>query len=136
MATEFVTLVAVRLTAQDLGVLHDVSLPTDGSRAETYRRVAREAVLPSDILVRYRKLPLFPDWTTWGPFSPVAADSRGRHLITRGFEVEVQQVEPRVPAAMWDDEVDDEVDDEACDGDHPMPACASPECWHDDCDDS
>lgn len=100
MATDFVTEVMVRLTAEDFGVLVSIQRPGE-ARAHAYLRVAREAVLPPTILLRYRKPPLFRDWLQMGPLSPLTADTRAQALIAQRFEVEAVEVAPRGPAPAW-----------------------------------
>lgn len=87
--TEWAAQVMVRLADQDLVALQAVQRPGE-ARAHTYLRLAREAALPAEVTLRYRKAPLFPEWMTWGPLSPIAADERGQLLLSRGFEVQVQ----------------------------------------------
>jgi len=98
----------VRLTGEDLGVLAVVCQPNE-ARAHTYLRLAREAVLPRDILLRY-KLPadhkackLFPDWMQTGPMGAIEALWRGEKLLQRGYVVETQQVQSPAPPPRWDD---------------------------------
>jgi hypothetical protein len=107
MATEFVAEVMVRLDAEDFGVLQAIQHPGE-ARAHAYLRVAREAVLPPTILLRYRKPPLFPAWLQMGPLSPLTADTRAQRFLAQRFEVEVVEVAPTGPAPAWpSDEPDD-----------------------------
>lgn len=78
----------IRLKPEDMERLGSVALPGE-SRAATFLRLLHEAVLPAEILVRYRKLPTFKDWFTVGPLSPIAADQRVQALQRAGFEVEI-----------------------------------------------
>lgn len=102
--TEYAAEVMLRLTPEDFGVLQSIQLPGE-PRAHAYLRVAREAVLPPSLLLRYRKPPLFPTWLTMGPLSPLQADARGKALLERGFAVELAEVEGRSPAPMWPEDV-------------------------------
>lgn len=111
---EIVAEVMVRLTAEDFGVLHSIQQP-DEPRAHVYLRVAREAVMPPTILVRYRRAPLFPKWLVMGPLSPLTADFRGRALLRQGWEVEAEEVAPKPPAPLHPDDLieeEEEPDDE------------------------
>lgn len=111
MAREIVCEIMVRLDPVEFGTLELVQGQHPGKgRAETLRIILAAAALPQDTLLRYRLPPghkahrLFPDWRTWGPFSPVDALHRGQKLLREGYEVETVQVEPRVPRASWPDE--------------------------------
>ena len=88
---EWVATVLVRLTPEDLGALEAVGRSGE-PRAHTFRRLAHEAVVPADTLIRYRKAPLLPAWLEQGPLSVTAAEERGRAMLARGFEVELHQV--------------------------------------------
>jgi hypothetical protein len=90
--TEWAAQVMVRLTDEDLVALQAVQAPGE-ARAHTYIRLAKEAALPAEVMLRYRKPPLFPEWMTWGPLSPIAADERGQLLLKRSFDVEIQRAE-------------------------------------------
>lgn len=102
------TKVLLNLSAEDLGVLLNVAKPNE-PRAHTYLRLARQAVLPADTMLRYRLAPdhpqhkLFPDWRVWGPFTPVDALDRGSQLMRKGYEVETIQVDPKPPPPAWDE---------------------------------
>lgn len=119
----------VRLDEHDHGCLDAVQAQHPGcDRTETFRRVLRNAVLPADVLLRYR-LPeghpnhaLFRDWLNWGPFSPTEALSRGETMTRKGFEVETVQVAPAKPRPAWPD-------DDA--GDEPCPQCGEEGGGHD-----
>ena len=109
--TEWAAKVLVRLSPEDYGALLSAQGTYPGSnRSETIRKVLRASVLPADTLVRYR-LPeshknhrLFPEWRTWGPFTPIYALARAEHMVRKGFEVETVQVEPAEPRPEWPEE--------------------------------
>lgn len=107
MAREYAAQVMVRLTEDDFGYLVAVGLPGE-PRAHTLLRCMKEAILPRTCLLRYRKAPLFREWMTWGPHSPLAAEQRGRQLLAGGFEVEVVHVEPPPPPAAHPDDLEDD----------------------------
>ena len=89
--TEFAKRVMVRLTQEDLDTLHSVIGPGE-KPPHCYLRLAREAVVPADTELRYRKPPLFDEWMVQGPLSPLAAVNRGERLMAAGFEVVAEQV--------------------------------------------
>ncbi len=114
MSTDWAAEVMVRLDADDAGALLVVQREYPGcKRAETFRRILRAAVCPQDLLLRYR-MPqdhplhsVFPEWMTWGPFSPVEAVWRIESLQRKGYQVEAVQIAPRVPRPAWPGDPDD-----------------------------
>jgi len=106
---EVVANVMVRLDATELGAMGVVGKPGE-ARAHTLIRCMMEAVLPRDILLRYRMPPghrahrLFPNWMTHGPMSPEEAIWRGERLLAKGCEVETIQVPGVMPRPAWPEE--------------------------------
>jgi hypothetical protein len=100
--------VMVRLDAEEFGALGAVAKPGE-VRPHTLIRCMREAVLPRDILLRFRMPPghkaykLFPNWMNQGPMSPADAIWRGEQLLRKGCEVETIQVEGVMPPPAWPD---------------------------------
>ncbi len=113
--------VMVRMDAEEFGVLQHVALPGE-AMAHTFLRTMTEAVLPRDILLRFRVKPddrrsrLFPDWVQQGPMSVEQAAYRGQMLLMKGYyEVETRQVPGISPSPAWPEEA-------------PDPTCASEDC--------
>tara|TARA_Y100000034_G_scaffold71176_1_gene85846 strand:+ start:3624 stop:3983 length:360 start_codon:yes stop_codon:yes gene_type:complete len=94
--------VMVRLDAPELGALEHVGKPGE-ARAHTLIRCMMEAVLPRDILLRFRMPPghkmhrIFPDWMQQGPMSPSEALWRGEILLRKGCEIQTVQVPGVMP---------------------------------------
>lgn len=100
--TEWAAEVMVRLNEDDLIHLNAVARPGE-ARAHTFLRCMRNAILPSDVLLRY-KLPeehknhrLFPNWSVNGPMTADQALWKGELLLRKGYLVETKQVEPGPP---------------------------------------
>jgi hypothetical protein len=102
---EWAAEIMVRLDADDYACLEAVMQQHPGTtRTEACRVALRNAVMPADVLLRYRRLPLFPTWMVWGPLTPLDAHQRGSRLLAQGFEVETVQVPPVKPRPLWPEE--------------------------------
>lgn len=108
------TKVLVKLTREDLGVLNEVGEAGE-PLAHIYLRAAESLVVPKNIILRYRKAPLFPGWMTQGPLDPVTADMRSQRMIRSGFEVEAVEVPPLQPKPKWPEDLEPEEDAPTCD---------------------
>ena len=113
---EVVCEVMLRLSEEDFGALVAVQLPGE-SRAAAYLRAMRDAVVPPNIRLTYRKAPLFPEWlgTTTAPVGATTALMRMEVLKRGGWEVRWEEVEPAPPRPLHPDDLaedDDEEEDE------------------------
>lgn len=119
MATEWAQKVLVRLDANDAGILREVQRDHPGKdAASTFREIMRAALVPRDLLIRWRwpeghaNHVIVPDWRPWGPFSPAEIGWRIEALQRKGCEIEMAQVPPKVPRPAWPgDDVADADDD-------------------------
>ncbi len=93
MATDWVKKILVRLDATDAGALRAALLPGE-SAAACMRRCLSYAVTPADVLLLYRKPPIFTAWFTQGPMSALLAEERAIALKRKGYEIQVQQTIP------------------------------------------
>lgn len=105
-----VAAVLVRLKQDDLNVLEGLR-EIGESRAETYRRIAREAGGPRIALLRFRKLPRWPEWTVWpgGAMSTVQAELRAAHKARLGWEVEIKVLDTPEPPKWVDPDPEPEM---------------------------
>jgi hypothetical protein len=91
---EIVASVMVRLTDTEFEALEMHQRPGE-DRSETIRRVLVSYVPTLDVMLEYRKPPLFPEWMKQGPVTILQADTTASNLAARGFEVRIANTEPR-----------------------------------------
>jgi len=92
--SKFVDKVLVRITEDELIIIEAIQSDNPGvAKAEALRIALRNhsVVGFKDIMMKYRKAPLFRDWMIVGPMFPEYAQDRADKMIQRGFEVEVYQ---------------------------------------------
>jgi len=110
---DIVAEVMLRLTAEELEALEMHQRPGE-ARSETVRRVLVSYVPTLDVMLEYRKPPLFKDWMRQGPITVFQADTQAKRLTERGFEVRVMNTEPRkLVGLLPEDDVDRAAREEA-----------------------
>lgn len=91
---EIVAEVMLRLTAEEFEALEMHQRPGE-ARATTVCRVLVSYVPVLDVMLEYRKPPMFSNWLRQGPITVFQADTMAKRLADRGFEVRVTNAEPR-----------------------------------------
>ena len=113
--------VLVRLDANEFGIMHAVARPGE-PRAHTLTRCMMDAVLPRNMVVRFRireddkRHHICPDWITQGPMTLDQALFYVQALERKSYyEMKLEQVDAKPPPAVHaDPEEDDEPSCKVC----------------------